>query len=63
MELNVPRGDFSSIAMELIFVTLGHDFKKAVSVLFDIGDAWNKNILNPIISVYICIGGWCYGCG
>ena len=36
IELNVPRDDFSSIAIELTFVTLGHGFKKVGSVLFDI---------------------------
>ena len=42
IKLNVPRDDFSSIvqsrsiAIELTFVTLGHGFKKASSVLFDI---------------------------
>ena len=36
IELNVPRDDFCLIAVELTFVTLGHGFKKAGSVLFDI---------------------------
>ena len=36
IELNVPRDDFSSITIELTFVTLWHGFKKAGSVLFDI---------------------------
>ena len=36
IELNVPRDGFSSIAIELTFVTLEHGFKKASSVLFDI---------------------------
>ena len=36
IELNVPREDFSAIAIELTFVTLGYGFKKAGSVLFDI---------------------------
>ena len=62
LELNVPRVDFSSIAIELTFVTLGHGFKKAGSVLFDIGDVWDKDFINPITSVCICIIGWCYGC-
>ena len=35
IELNVPRDDFSSIAIELAFVTLGRGFKKAGSVLFE----------------------------
>ena len=29
-DLNVPRDDFSSLAIELTFVTLGHGFKKPV---------------------------------
>ena len=33
IELNVPRDDFRSIAIELTFVILGHGFKKAGSVL------------------------------
>ena len=36
IELNVPHDDFSSIAIELTFVTLLHGFKKAGPVLFDI---------------------------
>ena len=36
IELNVSRDDFSSIAIELTYVTLGHGFKNAGSVLFDI---------------------------
>ena len=36
IELNVPRDDFSSIPIELMFVTLIHGFKNAGSVLFDI---------------------------
>ena len=49
-------------AIELIFVSLGRGFKKDGSVLFDVGDAWDKDFLNPITSVHICITGWCYGC-
>ena len=45
IELHVPRDDFSSIAIELIFVTLRHDFEKAGSVLFDIGFAWDNDFL------------------
>ena len=33
---NVPRDDFSLIAIELTFVVLGHGFKNAGSVLYDI---------------------------
>ena len=51
-----------SLAIELIFVTLRRGFKKAGSVLFDISDTWDKDFLNPITSVHICIAGWCYGC-
>ena len=47
--------DFSSITIELTFVTLGHGFKKAGSVIFDIGNAWEKDFLNPITSVCICV--------
>ena len=36
IEPNVPRDDFSSIAIELAFVILGHGFKKASSFLYDI---------------------------
>ena len=36
IKLNVPRHDFSSITIEVTFVTCGHGFKKAGSVLFDI---------------------------
>ena len=36
IELSIPRDDFSSIAIELTFITLGHGFKKAGSVLYDI---------------------------
>ena len=62
IELNVPCDDFSSIAIELTFVNFGHGFKKTGSVLFDIGDAWDNDVLNPITPVCICITGWCYHC-
>ena len=39
IELNVSRNDFS----ELTFVNLGHGFKNAGSVLFDIGVACDKD--------------------
>ena len=42
IELNVPRDEFSSIAIELTFVTLGRCFEKAGSVFFDIGDSLEK---------------------
>ena len=53
---------FILIAIELIFVTIGRSFKETGSVLFVIVDSWDKDFLNPITSVYICIPGWCYGC-
>ena len=37
--------------IELTFVTLGRGFKKAGSVLHDIGDSWDKDVLNPVIVV------------
>ena len=49
IELNVPHDEFSSITIELTFVLLERGFKKAGS------DSWNKDFLNPITSVYICI--------
>ena len=50
IELNVPRDEISSIAIELTFVTL----ESGGSVLFDIGDAWDKFFFffNPITSFY-----------
>ena len=36
IELNVSRDNFSSTAIELTFVILGHGFKNAVSVIYDI---------------------------
>ena len=36
IELSRPPDDFSSIAIELTFVILGHGFKKTGSVLYDI---------------------------
>ena len=60
IELSVPHDDVISIAIKITFVNLGHGFKKAGSVLFYIGDAWNKHFLIPI-TVCICITGWCYG--
>ena len=52
MELNVPRDKLSSIAIEITFVYLGRGVKKKT---------WDKDFLNPITSVYICITGWYYG--
>ena len=63
IELNVPRDEFSSIAIELTFVALRRGFKKsrgfkiAGSVLFDIGDSWDKDCIS-----HICMAGRCYGC-
>ena len=43
-----------SIAIKLILVSLGRSFKKAGSVLFVIGDSWDKDFLNPnYISLYL----------
>ena len=51
IELNVPRDEFSSIAIELTFsVALRRGFKKAGSVLSDIGDSWLKS---DYISLYL----------
>ena len=36
IELKVPCDDFTSITIELTFITLGHGFKNAGSVLSDI---------------------------
>ena len=36
LSVNVPRDDFSLIAIELTFVVLGHGFENAGSVLYDI---------------------------
>ena len=45
IELNVPRDEFSSIAIEpTVSVALRRGFKKkAGSVLSDIGDSWDKD--------------------
>ena len=44
IELNVPRDEFSSIAIEpTLSVALRRGFKKAGSVLSDIGDSWDKD--------------------
>ena len=46
IELNVPRDEFSSIAIEPnVSVALKRGFKKAGSVLSDIGDSWDKDFL------------------
>ena len=37
--LNVPSDEFRSIAIHLFFVTLRRVFKKAGSILFDVGDS------------------------
>ena len=44
IEFNVPRDEISSIAIELHFVTVRRDFKKASSVFLDIGDSWDKGV-------------------
>ena len=43
IELNVPYDEFISIAIEVIFVTLGRGCKNASSVLFDIGVSLDKD--------------------
>ena len=44
IELNVPCGEFSSIAIEpVVSVAFRRGFKKADSVLSDIGDSWDKD--------------------
>ena len=44
IELNVPRDEFSSIAIEpTVSVALRCSFKKTGSVLSDIGDSWDKD--------------------
>ena len=42
IKLNVRPDDFSSIAIKLTFVILGHGFKKADSVLYDICAPGNR---------------------
>ena len=55
IKLNVPRDDFSSIAIELIFVISGHGFKKSRFNPFWYLCAWDKDFLSPITSLDICI--------
>ena len=44
IELNVPRNEFSSIAIEpTVSVNLRRGFKKAGSVRSDVGDSWDKD--------------------
>ena len=43
IKLNVTCDEFSSIAIELTFVTSGRGFKKAGSVFLDIGDSWDND--------------------
>ena len=44
IKVNVPRDEFSSIAMEpTVSVALRRGFKKAGSVLSNIGDSWDKD--------------------
>ena len=62
IELNVPRDAFSSIAIELTFVILGHGFKKSrFSPLWYLC-AWDKDFSSPLTSLDICIPRWCYCC-
>ena len=41
--------------MELIFVTLGCGFKKAGSVLFDIGDSWDKDYISLYLHKWVVL--------
>ena len=44
IRLNVPRDEFSSIAIEpTVSAALRRSFKKAGSVLSDIDDSWDKD--------------------
>ena len=52
----MPRDDFSSIAIEVTLVILGHGFKKAGSVLNAIC-APRTRTKSPITSLDICIPG------
>ena len=46
IELNVPRDEFSSIAIEpTVSIAFRRGFKKAGSVLSDIGDSWDKYVV------------------
>ena len=58
IELNAQRDDFCSITIELIFVNLGHGFKKANSVFFDIGDAWDKDFFLKSDYISLCLHNW-----
>ena len=62
IELNVSRDGFSSITItiELTSVTFGHGFKNPVQSFWYLC-AWDKDFLSQIISLDICITGWCYG--
>ena len=42
IELNVPRDNFSLIAIQLTFVILAHGFKTAGSTLYDICAPWTR---------------------
>ena len=69
IELNVPCDELYNVTslvrsgsnfdrIELTFsVALRRGFKKAGPVLSDNGDSWDKDFLNPITLVYICITG------
>ena len=58
IELNVPRDDFSMIAIKLTFVTLGHGFKKAGSVLFDICAPGTRTFLSQITYITRYLHNW-----
>ena len=63
IELNVPRDEFSSVAIELTFVALRRGLKKPVqSSLISVTPGIGKDFLSPITSVNFCITGQCHGC-
>ena len=53
IELNIPRDDFSSIAIQLTFVILGHALKKAGSVLYDICAPGTRIFKSDYITRYL----------
>ena len=58
IELNVLHNKLKSIAIELTFVTLGHGFKKAGSVLVDIGDSLDKEFFFKSICISLYLHNW-----
>ena len=54
IKLNAPRDEFSSIAIEpTVSVALRRGFKKASSVLSDIGDFWDKGLEMRLHQLYL----------